>query len=201
MNKDRTTLLDLFQRKDYATDKLNSHSYVPEYERLFHKRKDRVRNVLEIGIGSGGSLHLWNDYFLNADIYGIDLNYTVNQLSQYSRIHQIKDDAYSTECIVNNFVSQSIKFDIIIDDGPHNKLSQMQAMLMYFPLLTDDGIIVIEDVQDYLEPGVWIRDIISSLPHEYQKFARIIDLRHHNKSQDDLMIYLDRSTIGVKLKF
>jgi hypothetical protein len=73
----------------------------------------------------------------------------------------------------------------------------MQAMSMYFPLLTDDGIIVIEDVQDYLEPGVWIRDIIGSLPHEYQKFARIIDLRHYNKSPDDLMIYLDKSTIGI----
>ena len=54
MKRDHTTLLDLFQRKDYATDKLRVHSYVPEYERLFHERKDRVRNVLEIGIGSGG---------------------------------------------------------------------------------------------------------------------------------------------------
>jgi spermidine synthase len=188
---------ELFKNFDYATDKLSAHSYIPVYERLFQKRKDKVFHVLEIGIGSGGSLRLWNDYFNNADVYGIDLNYIHADLDRFPRIHQIKDDAYTIRCVQDNFVSKNINFDIIIDDGPHNKLSQMMTMQMYFPLLTNDGIIVIEDVQDYLDPGTWIKDIIESLPDEYQEYAEVIDLRHFNKSPDDMLIVLDKSRISI----
>ena len=71
-------------------------------------------------------------------------------------------------------------------------------MQLYFPLLTKDGIIIIEDVQDYLDPGIWIKDIIESLPHKYQEYAQVIDLRNFNKSPDDLLIVLDKSQINVK---
>jgi cephalosporin hydroxylase len=185
----------LFKQHNYASDKLSAHSYIPVYEELFKQRKNSALNVLEIGIGGGGSLQLWNDYFLNAEIYGIDPNYHIDRLDQFQRIHQIKDDAYSSECIQQNFIAKDIKFDIVIDDGPHNKQSQMLAMELYFPLLADDGIIVIEDVQDYLAPGEWIKDIIQSLPRAYQTFARVIDLRYLNKTRDDLMIVLDKSKI------
>jgi len=189
------TLEELFKEYNYASDKLSRHSYIPVYEQLFRSREYKVFNLLEIGIGSGGSLLLWHDYFQNAEICGIDPTYVCEYLAQYARIHQIKDDAYTKSCIWNNFVAKNIKFDIIIDDGPHNKWSQMMTMQMYFPLLTHDGIIVIEDVPEYLEPGVWIKDIIGALPEQYQEFARVIDLRHHNKSPDDVMIVLDRSKI------
>ena len=190
-----TVMEGLFKKNNYATDKLRAHSYIPLYERLFQKRRHRIFNLLEIGIGSGGSLQLWNDYFENANIYGIDLNYRCDYLDRYPRIHQIKEDAYTTRCVQNNFVSQGIEFEIVIDDGPHNKKSQMIAMKMYFELLTKDGIIVIEDVQDYLEPGVWIKDVIGSLPEQYRQFARIMDFRYLNKSPDDLLIVLDKSDV------
>ena len=69
------------------------------------------------------------------------------------------------------------------------------TMEMYFPLLTDQGIIVIEDVQDYIDPGVWINDIIRSLPRRHQKFAQVIDLRHLGKSPDDLLVVLNKFQI------
>ena len=188
---------ELFAINNYATDKLSAHSYIPVYERLFQQRKSKTFNVLEIGIGGGGSLQLWNDYFENANIYGIDLNYTNAYLDQFQRIHQINDDAYTSQCIQTNFISKNIEFDIIIDDGPHNKISQMMAMQMYFPLLAKDGVIVIEDVQDYLDPGVWIKDIVESLPKTYQKFAEVIDLRHLKKLPDDLLIVVDKSQINT----
>ncbi len=190
----------LFASYNYATDKLKAHSYIPVYERLFQNRKENVLNVLEIGIGSGGSLLLWNDYFTNAHIYGIDPNYIHEYLDRFERIHQIRDDAYTVQCIVRHFISKNIKFDIIIDDGPHNKKSQMTTMQMYFPLLTDGGIIIIEDVQDYLDPGVWIKDIIESLPKKYREFAEVIDLRHFNKSPDDVLIILDKSQIKTNFQ-
>ncbi len=185
------SLIDLFDKKNYATDKLSRHSYIPVYEELFSKRRESVLNVLEIGIGSGGSLELWNDYFMNANIYGIDPNYNIDRLNKFERITQIKDDAYNEAFIQENFVKNNITFDIIIDDGPHNKGSQVNSMKLYTPLLSNNGIIIVEDVQDYLDPGTWIRDIIKGLPTHYQRYARIIDLRHYNKSPDDLLIVLD----------
>ncbi len=186
---------DLFEKHNYATDKLSVHSYIPVYERLFQRRKETVLNMLEIGIGGGGSLQLWNDYFVNAEVYGLDINYYIDRLDLFPRIHQITDDAYSIEGIERHFISKGIKFDIVIDDGPHNKQSQMMTMELYFPLLTDDGIIIIEDVQDYLEPGVWIKEIIESLPADYLAFAEVIDLRHFDKTPDDLLIVLDKAEI------
>lgn len=186
---------DLFAKHDYATDKLRGHSYIPVYEQLFQKRKEKVLNLLEIGIGSGGSLQLWNDYFPNAEVYGIDVNYYRTHLDRFQRIHQIKDDAYSMKCVQDNFISKNIQFDIVIDDGPHDRRSQMMAMELYFPLLTKDGVIVIEDVQDYLDPGVWTKDIIETLPKKYQKIAKVIDLRYLNITPDDLLIVVDKSEI------
>ena len=189
------TLEELFTKKDYATDKLSKHSYIPSYEKLFQGRKENVKHVLEIGIGSGGSLELWADYFPDAQVYGIDLNYNWPHLDVHPRIHQIKDDAYS-EQFIQKFTSKNIKFDVVIDDGPHNRFSQMMAMKLYFPLLKENGLIIVEDVQDYLEPGSWIKDIIQSLPQNYQKYARIIDLRDIKDIDDDLMIVVDKKRIS-----
>jgi hypothetical protein len=194
-----TKVEELFKSNNYATDKLSAHSYIPVYERLFQKRKENALAVLEIGIGSGGSLQLWNDYFTTAEIYGIDLYYTYAHLDRFQRIHQIKDDAYTEQCVLTNFIEKEIKLDVVIDDGPHNKKSQMLAVQLYFPLLKDDGVIVIEDVQDHLNPGRWVKDIVESLPRRYQEFAQVIDLRHLNKSPDDLLIVLDKSQVNTEI--
>ena len=144
------TLEALFEKTNYATDKLKHHSYIPVYDKLFGPIRNQVSNVLEIGIGSGGSLQLWHDYFLNARIYGIDRGYVREGLNRFDRIHQIISDAYTAEC-VEYFKTNDIQLDIIIDDGPHNKRSQMLAMELYFPLLSDNGIIIIDNVKSHGE--------------------------------------------------
>ena len=50
------------------TDKNNTHSYLPLYEKLLKNKKNTAKNILEIGIGdfgekNGGSIKLWKDYF------------------------------------------------------------------------------------------------------------------------------------------
>ena len=54
------------------TDKNTVHSYLPLYEKLLINKKETAKNVLEIGILNGGSIKLWSDYFINADVYGLD---------------------------------------------------------------------------------------------------------------------------------
>jgi hypothetical protein len=55
------------------TDKNTIHSYLPLYQQLLIKKKETAKNVLEIGIQNGGSIKLWNDYFTNANVYGLDI--------------------------------------------------------------------------------------------------------------------------------
>lgn len=57
-----------------TTDKNTTHSYLPLYETLLKGKKDTAKKILEIGICRGGSLKLWNDYFTNATVYGIDID-------------------------------------------------------------------------------------------------------------------------------
>jgi len=65
-----------------ATDKngidpIGHHNYLVCYEKYMSPIKNNVRKVLELGIGSGASLVMWNRYFKNCHVYGID-NYHTN---------------------------------------------------------------------------------------------------------------------------
>ncbi|HAI37849.1 MAG TPA: hypothetical protein DCM40_06855, partial [Maribacter sp.] len=44
-------------------------------------------------------------------------------------------------------------FDIIIDDGSHHPVHQVQALLLYLPMLKIDGTFVVEDVIDKANEG------------------------------------------------
>ena len=52
------------------TDKNTQHTYLDLYQRLLSKKSDTAKNVLEVGIGVGGSIKMWHDFFPNAHIYG-----------------------------------------------------------------------------------------------------------------------------------
>jgi hypothetical protein len=55
------------------TDKNTTHSYLPLYQNLLVSKKESAKNVLEIGINrDAGSIKLWNDFFTNAYIHGLD---------------------------------------------------------------------------------------------------------------------------------
>ena len=51
-------------------------------------------------------------------------------------------DAYSEEIVK----AIKLKFDIIIDDGPHTLKSQIICIQKYYPILKKDGLLIIEDL-------------------------------------------------------
>jgi hypothetical protein len=55
---------------NYPSDKDTSHNYLPVYQQEFDKIEDI--KILEIGVCFGGSLVLWNEFFVNSEIHGID---------------------------------------------------------------------------------------------------------------------------------
>lgn len=117
---------ELYESKLYKTDKFTGHQYMETYKKVLNPRKNTAKNILEIGVKAGGSVLLWRDFFTNAQIYGVDIDGMPEDLvNNNERITIIKDNAYDIQFIHNNFVSKGIKFDVLIDDGPHSLESMM----------------------------------------------------------------------------
>jgi hypothetical protein len=87
---------------------------------------------------------MWRTYFPNAHIYGIDIQ--DKRPHDERRIKTLKgsqiDDGF-----LEKVVSEVGQFDIIIDDGSHLNEHVLHTFKSLFPLMSDNGIYVIEDVQ------------------------------------------------------
>jgi len=177
------------------TDKNSYHSYIDVYEKLFKKNQLTTKNVLEIGIERGGSLKLWNDYFVNATIYGLDINEAPLFLSSYKRIKTIKCDAYSSES-VDYFIKNNIKFDIIIDDGPHTLESMIYVIEKYTKLLNSNGILIIEDV----EKIEWCDKLYETVPSSLRQFSYHNDRRHIKGTLDDILFIIENKNTNENNK-
>jgi hypothetical protein len=156
-------LADLFNK--YGTDK-DKNGYASLYLTLFDRLKDEKLTILEIGIGTliqnvpssmygyglsnylpGGSLRAWRDFFINSRIIGVDTQpdtqFTEDRIETYlcdsKNLDNIKE--------LMNTKIQSL-CDIIIDDASHDYISQLQTLQYFFPALKEEGIYIIEDVQD-----------------------------------------------------
>jgi cephalosporin hydroxylase len=169
---------------DTLTDKNTLHSYIPVYQKLFSPIRHSVKHILEIGIANGGSLLLWHDFFPNAIIHGIDISPRPKILDNYERIKTHQFNAYELPNIKSFFEKNNIKFDVIIDDGPHRLTPMCVVAKHYTPHLTSDGILIIEDISQLK----WIPTIKTKLPLNMQKNMIIIDNRHIKNRYDDVMI-------------
>lgn len=175
------------------TDKNTTHSYLSTYNEIFSPLKDSARNVLEIGIQNGGSLKLWNDYFPNATIHGFDISPAPDWLSAFDRVKTLKQDAYNID-FVKKLKESGITFDIMIDDGPHTKDSVLFFIQQYTPLLSEKGIMVVEDVQAM----EWIEELSKQLPDVFE--TKSADLRKTKGRYDDILFIAKRKAILPYLK-
>ena len=169
------------------TDKGTIHSYLEVYERLFERLRLKPITLLEIGVCSGDSLRMWDAYFPNGKVYGVDNDPTAYQ-DQRVRIL----DATSTFAVESEFFGR--KFDIIIDDASHRIWDQIAIYRNFSPHLAKDGIYVIEDVADLAtDPriGPWPnRDVYLQL--DPTRSVELVDLRHvHDRFDDVLLIIRD----------
>lgn len=185
-----STLKELITSRSYRTDKDTSHSYIETYDSLFSEYKDKKINLLEIGNHHGGSLSLWNDYFSDANIIGIELDER-SGLRQFDNIENVtiyeNTDAISFDTI-RKIEDLGIKFDIIIDDASHLPNHQVFVCKFWSQLLKDDGVFVIEDVQDIQ----FCETLMNSLPVGFNDI-KTIDLRSNKGRYDDIMIVAKKS--------
>ena len=182
------------------TDKNTGHSYLPLYQTLLEKKKETAQNVLEIGIGNfgpknGGSIKLWRDFFTNATIYGLDIlpiDRVIDELITDDRVVLYTSiDAYDENFFKLNFLNENIKCDFMLDDGPHTLESMIQFIKLYSQIMTDDGILIIEDVQSI----DWLDTLKTAVPEHLQPFIKTYDLRHIKGRYDDIVFTIDKLNV------
>jgi hypothetical protein len=192
------SLVDLVDNT--RTDKNTDHSYLEVYDILLKSKKHSALNVLEVGIGdgnqgatNGGSIKLWNDYFPNATVHALDIlpiNRIWDGIKGHPRIQLYASfDAYNANSVKINFADKNLKFDFVIDDGPHSLESMVSFINLYLPLLTEDGILIIEDIQQYN----WVNSLKSTVPETLRKYVEVFDRRNVKGRYDDILFVVDMS--------
>ena len=182
------------------TDKNTTHSYIPLYQKLLEGKKYTAKNVLEIGIGdfrdkNGGSIQLWKNFFTNATVYGLDIlpvDRVMDELLNDDRIIlYTSTDAYDETFFTSHFLDKNIKCDFMLDDGPHTIESMIQFIKLYSQIMTDDGILIIEDVQSF----DMIETLKAEVPEHLKPFIQVYDLRANKNRYDDIVFTIDKSNV------
>ena len=142
---DESTHVDLLEALayKYGTDKSkDDHKYVDLYESLFQSKRRHIKNMTEIGVSAGQSLQMWDDYFPDAEIHGIDIlidDKVRSNLNNRKRIHLYQSDG-TVESDVEKLKFYSSTMDVIIEDGPHTRESQEKFLKLFWKFLKPNGL-------------------------------------------------------------
>jgi hypothetical protein len=170
------------------TDKNTIHSYLSLYNLLLKNKKNSCQNVIEVGIKEGGSIKLWHDYFSNATIYGCDNDnhsFIWDEIKNNNRIKLFNSTNVYDPLFINNF--KDIKFDFALN-GTNTLESMIQFIELYLPLMKDDGILIVENIQEIK----WLDILKSIIPIEFKNNIKTYDLRVNKNRYDDIVFVIDK---------
>ena len=175
----------------HGTDKTfnnrNGHCYGETYDNLFEKyKRDSKISILEVGVHHGNSLGAWKESFPNAFVCGIDM--VDNRYPQYKKdeLHFILGDIKDINIKSHPYISNKT-FDVMIDDGSHYLPDVIFFIKNYIDLLSDDGCMIIEDVQN---PKEWEDMINAIISPDYQMILK--DFRKINYRSVVFLIIIKR---------
>jgi len=174
--------------RDYlkGCDKATIHSYSGTYETLFQSLRDKPVRLLEIGVCSGGSLKVWEEYFTHPDAEFIGLDLTKENIR-----YTFSD---RTKILIQDATKESPDgfFDIIIDDGSHVLRDQTDALQVLASHLKPNGMYIIEDIQS-MENAMEILNTSKDVLFELK------DLRSIKGQYDDIMLVGHRAKPKMKV--
>tara|TARA_R110000824_G_scaffold221731_2_gene408911 strand:+ start:856 stop:1359 length:504 start_codon:yes stop_codon:yes gene_type:complete len=124
---------------------MNSKTFKDELDCIFWHRKDKIKNVLEIGTTPDyKTIGEYNIYFNNATLFSID-NYKGE--SCFGKQQYIQANPFSLDIICK---LGKVKFDFIVAEG--NQLNSVQDQIFvaqnYYKLLDDNGVLIIKNIKD-----------------------------------------------------
>lgn len=152
------------------------HTYLETYDKLFAPFQNGC-DFMEIGLALGDSIDLFDEYFDNSNIVGVDISVVFQPKKYKNNVSIIEADATKREFLKH---IEGKTFDIVVDDGSHMTQDQIDTFNLLKPYMKNGGIYVIED--------------ILALDQERGKYQRlhsnceIIDMRSINGRFDNVLI-------------
>ena len=135
----------------HGTDKSSKcHNYTAVYENMFgairNEPRDKPLKILEIGVATGASLRMWEEYFSDsyADVWGIDINPECAAVDEGNTTSVWIGDATDRDFLDKVIMRAGGDFDIVIDDGSHRVEDQIFTFKHLWP--NTKMVYVIEDV-------------------------------------------------------
>jgi hypothetical protein len=153
------------------------HTYLETYDKLFAPFRYGC-TMMEIGLAMGDSLKLWDEYFTNSVIVGVDISIVFPVPVYKNDVKVLELDA--TKPFFSNIFNDN-RFDIVIDDGSHVTSDQIATFNLLKTKMKKGSIYIVED--------------ILALDQERSKFealhlnCEIVDMRHTGRFDNVLIIY------------
>jgi 23S rRNA U2552 (ribose-2'-O)-methylase RlmE/FtsJ len=159
-----------------CNDKDGIHTYVDTYDKLFAPFQKGC-SFMEIGLAMGDSIDLFDEYFDNSEIVGVDISVVFTPKKYKNDVAIIEADATKA-----NFLKtiEFKTFDIIIDDGSHMTQDQLDTFDLLKGKMNKGGIYVIEDLLAL--------DIERHRYMRMHKNVEIIDMRANGRFDNALVI-------------
>lgn len=123
---------------------LGPKDYARLYDRYFAPLRDEPIALLEIGVQTGASLRMWEEYFSRARIFGIDIKPECARHSTERATVLIGDQ--SDRGFLRKVTEQTGPLSIVIDDGGHQMDQHRVSLEELWPKLTAGGMYCVEDL-------------------------------------------------------
>ena len=163
----RNNLLSELGEKHQPTKRL--HNYLPYYWLHFRDIRLEVKAVCEIGLQTDRSLRMWEEFFPNAVICGLDIDPACKRFEGERRKVFIGNQS-DREFLYSVLDRVGTSFDIVIDDGSHLVEHQQATFEILFPEMAGHGIYAIEDTggcvgDAELQTVNWLKSAVDHIMH------------------------------------
>ena len=118
--------------------------YFDIYERHLARFRGNSAVMLEIGVGSGGSLPMWKSYLgSGAKIIGIDINPDCKKYEEENI--EIFIGSQDDPDILGAIKEKYLKLDVVLDDGSHCMEHMIKTFSYLYEHVDPFGVYIVED--------------------------------------------------------
>jgi SAM-dependent methyltransferase len=184
-------------RTDKGSNGTHGHGYTRWYAPLFAPLKTEPINILEIGVSGGASLKLWEAYFPNANIVGLDINEKMLSMSR-PRVEVLMVNT-GVPLRLQQFMEAGRKFDVIIDDGSHVLEDVVLALDHLWPAVKPGGLYFIEDLgcnSFPTTPIITSEEVDAAKLRWGKHYCSQMAEFHRSHDSESLMIYPSQNRYG-----
>lgn len=169
------------------------HNYKLLYKNFI---KDNIK-ILEIGTLTGGfSKFMKDNNIVSSLLVGADLhflNVPQNSLEDKTNYNNLYDDFFTGNAYSQQFLewnkNKNYSYDLIIEDGDHHLESQKFIIKNLETLLSDGGIFICEDIENYSNANI----LMDFVPQKFKKYSYIWDGSKSIGRSDDICLIIDMS--------